>query len=81
MSARDSLLAMGSYLSIGAIRGELRNTGSIGTIHRYLKQIEEEEGGSTGTQVALSEAIQDLPARLAGNSISDFLDNDSKTFY
>ena len=48
---------MGSYLSIGAIRGELRNTGSIGTIHRYLKQIEEEEGGSTGTQVAVSEAM------------------------
>ena len=41
------------------------NTGSKGTIHRNLKEIEEEEGGSTGTHVAVSEAIQDLSARLA----------------
>lgn len=63
--ARNNLLAMGRYPSIDAIRGELGNTGSKGTIHRYLKEIEEEEGGSTGTQVAASEAIQDLAARLA----------------
>lgn len=63
--ARDNLLAMGRYPSIDAIRGELGNTGSKGTIHRYLKEIEQEEGGSTGTQVAVSEAIQDLSARLA----------------
>lgn len=63
--ARDNLLAMGRYPSIDAIRGELGNTGSKGTIHRYLKEIEEEEGGSTGAQVAVSEAIQDLSARLA----------------
>jgi chromosome segregation ATPase len=63
--ARDNLLAQGRYPSIDAIRGELGNTGSKGTIHRYLKEIEEEEGGSTGTQVAVSEAIQDLAARLA----------------
>ena len=63
--ARDNLLAMGRYPSIDAIRGELGNTGSKGTIHRYLKEIEEEEGGSTGPQVAVSDAIQDLSARLA----------------
>jgi len=63
--ARDNLLAMGRYPSIDAIRGELGNTGSKGTIHRYLKEIEEEEGGSTGPHVAVSEAIQDLSARLA----------------
>ena len=63
--ARNNLLATGRYPSIDAIRGELGNTGSKGTIHRYLKEIEEEEGGSTGTQVAVSEAIQDLAARLA----------------
>ena len=51
--------------AIDAIRGELGNTGSKGTIHRYLKEIEEEEGGGTGAQVAVSEAIQDLSARLA----------------
>ncbi|MDS4075826.1 MAG: DNA-binding protein [Candidatus Accumulibacter sp.] len=63
--ARDNLLAMGRYPSIDAIRGELGNTGSKGTIHRYLKEIEEEEGGSPGTQVAVSDAIQDLATRLA----------------
>jgi DNA repair exonuclease SbcCD ATPase subunit len=63
--ARNNLLAMGRYPSIDAIRGELGNTGSKGTIHRYLKEIDEEEGGSIGTQVAVSEAIQDLAGRLA----------------
>ena len=63
--ARNNLLAMGRYPSIDAIRAELGNTGSKGTIHRYLKEIEEEEGGSTGAQVAVSEAIQDLAGRLA----------------
>ncbi len=63
--ARNNLLAVGRYPSIDAIRGELGNTGSKGTIHRYLKEIEEEEGGNTGAQVAVSEAIQDLAARLA----------------
>src|SRR5574343_577679 len=63
--ARNNLLAMGRYPSIDAIRSELGNTGSKGTIHRYLKEIEEEEGGNTGTQVAVSEAIQDLAGRLA----------------
>ena len=63
--ARNNLLAQGRYPSIDAIRGELGNTGSKGTIHRYLKEIDEEESGSVGTQVAVSEAIQDLAGRLA----------------
>ena len=63
--ARNNLLAIGRHPSIDAIRVELGNTGSKATIHRYLKEIEEEEGGNTGTQVAVSEAIQDLSARLA----------------
>ena len=65
VKARNNLLAMGRYPSIDAIRSELGDTGSKGTIHRYLKEIEEEEGGSTGTKVAVSDAIQDLSARLA----------------
>ena len=63
--ARNNLLAIGRYPSIDAIRSELGDTGSKGTIHRYLKEIEEEEGGSPGTQIAVSETIQDLAARLA----------------
>ena len=63
--ARDKLLALGRHPSIDAIRIELGNTGSKATIHRYLKEIEEEEGGTTGTKVAVSDAIQDLVGRLA----------------
>lgn len=62
--ARSKLLATGINLSIDAIRAEL-GTGSKTTIHRYLKEIEEEEGGTTGTKMAVSEAIQDLVGRLA----------------
>jgi chromosome segregation ATPase len=65
MRARDKLVAMGRRPSIDAVRIELGNTGSKGTIHRYLREIEEEEGGRTGTKVAVSEALQDLVTRLA----------------
>ena len=64
--ARDALRAQGRHPSIDAVRVELGNTGSKATIHRYLKEIEEEDGGAGGTQVAVSEAIQDLVGRLAG---------------
>ncbi|NBW51083.1 MAG: DNA-binding protein [Betaproteobacteria bacterium] len=62
--ARNKLLASGVNPSIDAVRTEL-GTGSKTTIHRYLKEIEEEEGGTTGAKVAVSEAIQDLVGRLA----------------
>lgn len=65
LRARDRLLATGVYPSIDAVRIELGNTGSKATIHRYLKEIEEEEGGKTRAKVAVSEAIQDLVGRLA----------------
>jgi DNA repair exonuclease SbcCD ATPase subunit len=64
LRARDKLRATGRNPSIDAVREEL-GTGSKSTIHRYLKEIEEEEGGATGTRVAVSEAIQDLVERLA----------------
>ena len=63
--ARDRLLAQGKHPSVDAMRVELGNTGSKGTIHRYLKEIEEEEGPAPGSRVAVSEAIQDLVGRLA----------------
>jgi hypothetical protein len=65
MRARDKLLALGRQPAIDAVRVELGNTGSKATIHRYLKEIEEEEGGATGSKVAVSEAIQDLVGRRA----------------
>ncbi|SAL81691.1 hypothetical protein AWB67_05910 [Caballeronia terrestris] len=63
--ARDALLAQGQHTSIDAIRIALGNTGSKTTIHRYLKELEEDEGASLTRAGSLSDAIQDLVARLA----------------
>ena len=62
--AKDALLKRGRHPSIDAIRIELGNTGSKGTIHRYLKEIEEEEGDAS-SKVNVGEALQGLVARLA----------------
>lgn len=62
--ARASLLAQGKHPSVDAVRVALGNTGSKTTIHRYLKEIEAEEG-QVGDKVALSDALQDLVGRLA----------------
>jgi chromosome segregation ATPase len=63
--ARDSLAAQGQHPSIDAIRIALGNTGSKTTIHRYLKELEEEDGAALTRTGSLSDAIQDLVARLA----------------
>lgn len=64
--ARNNLMAQGRHPSIDAVRVELGNTGSKVTIHRYLKEIEEEEGAKTkGRGVAISEALQNLTQKLA----------------
>ncbi|RFC01393.1 integrase, partial [Klebsiella michiganensis] len=63
--ARDSLLAQGHHPSIDAIRIALGNTGSKTTIHRYLKELEEEEGAALNRAGSTSDAILDLVGRLA----------------
>lgn len=63
--ARDALIAQGQHPSIDAIRIALGNTGSKTTIHRYLKELEEEDGTSLTRAGSLSDAIQDLVGRLA----------------
>ncbi|WP_230408109.1 DNA-binding protein [Undibacterium baiyunense] len=63
--ARESLLAQGRHPSVDAIRIELGNTGSKSTIHKYLKELETEDGGVTDRKTSISEALQDLIARLA----------------
>jgi ABC-type dipeptide/oligopeptide/nickel transport system ATPase component len=60
--ARDALVAQGRRPSINAIRVALGNTGSKLTIHRYVKELEEEEGASRAHTGAPSEAIQELAA-------------------
>lgn len=62
--ARDSLLALGKHPSVDAVRVALGNTGSKTTIHKYLKELEEEEGAD-GRKPTLSDALQNLVERLA----------------
>ncbi|MDF9441288.1 MAG: transposase [Lysobacteraceae bacterium SCN 69-123] len=64
--ARDAVRAQGKHPSVDAVRVALGNTGSKTTIHRYLKELEEEEGQGLGAKVAVSDALQDLVGRLAG---------------
>ena len=63
--ARDMLLAQGKHPSVDAIRIALGNTGSKTTIHKYLKELEEDEGVVQGRQINLSEEIQGLVSHLA----------------
>ena len=63
--ARDSLVAQSRYPSVDAVRIALGNTGSKTTIHKYLRELEEEEGGGAGRKVSISESLQDLVERLA----------------
>lgn len=63
--ARDALLAQGKTPSLDAVRIALGNTGSKTTIHKHLKELQEEEGGLPGHRASISEAIQDLVERLA----------------
>jgi chromosome segregation ATPase len=62
--ARDSLIAQSQYPSVDAVRIALGNTGSKSTIHKYLKELEQEQGAPSSPH-SVSEALQDLVARLA----------------
>ncbi|NRR30202.1 DNA-binding protein [Oxalobacteraceae bacterium] len=58
-------MAEGRYPSVDAVRVALGNTGSKTTIHKYLKQLDTEDGvASHGSSI--SDALQDLVERLAG---------------
>ncbi|MGH8109958.1 MAG: DNA-binding protein [Arenimonas sp.] len=63
--ARDIVMAQGKNPSVDAVRVALGNTGSKTTIHRYLKELEAEEGGSVGAKLAISDTLQDLVGRLS----------------
>lgn len=64
--ARDALLARGEHPSIDAVRVELGNTGSRTTLHRYLRELSDEEGIRVDQEQCLSEPIKALIASLAG---------------
>lgn len=65
--ARDRLVAEGKNPSIDAVRAALGNTGSRTTIHRYLREIEAEEGGAAPNKdrPPVSDVLQDMVAKLA----------------
>lgn len=63
--ARDALIAQGRHPSLDAVRVALGNTGSKTTIHKYLKELEEEDGGAR-KKASVSDALEDLVSRLAG---------------
>lgn len=69
--ARDALLTQNRHPSVDAVRIALGNTGSKTTIHKYLKELEEEEGGAGGRRASISEALQDLVERLAAQLQDD----------
>lgn len=58
--ARDSLVTQGQHPSIDELCIALGNVGSKTTIHRYLKELEEEEGAALARTDSLSDTIQDL---------------------
>lgn len=64
-TARDTLIAQGKHPSVDAIRIVLGNTGSKTTIHKYLKELEEEGGIVVDRQSSLSDSIQNLVSHLA----------------
>lgn len=63
--ARDALIAQGRHPSVDAVRIALGNTGSKTTIHKYLKELEEQNGVAKGGKASIGEALQDLVERLA----------------
>ena len=63
--ARDALIAKGQNPSIDAVRVELGNTGSKATIHRYLRELAEENPLSPGNKPAVSETLGSLVEQLS----------------
>ncbi|WP_394203034.1 DNA-binding protein [Marinagarivorans algicola] len=63
--AREALIGKGQNPSIDAVRVALGNTGSKSTIHRYLRELEEENATALDNQARLSQPIQELVGQLA----------------
>src|SRR5690625_45205 len=59
------LISRGENPSIDAIRVALGNTGSRSTIHRYLREIEEEASARLDDEALISQPIKELVGRLA----------------
>jgi len=73
-ACRDQLLAEGRYPSVDALRQALGNTGSKSTIHRFLKELADEDGGAGAglkredTARSLHDVVEQLADRLHGDA-------------
>lgn len=63
--ARDALRARGINPSVDAVRIELGNTGSKTTIHRYLKELDQEEAVRLDDEALLSNTLKEMVGRIA----------------
>jgi DNA repair exonuclease SbcCD ATPase subunit len=63
--ARDTLLAQNRHPSVDAVRIALGNTGSKSTIHKYLKELDDEDGAADSRKASVSDTLHDLIERLA----------------
>lgn len=63
--AREAIISRGQRPSIDAVRIALGNTGSKSTIHRYLKELDEEAATQLDNEALLSQPINELISRLA----------------
>lgn len=63
--ARAALLARGQQPTIDAVRIELGNTGSKSTIHRYLREIDDESPQDQPEGISLSDELGTLVQQLA----------------
>ena len=62
--ARSALLARGQQPTIDAVRIELGNTGSKSTIHRYLREIDDESLQDQRSNISLSDELGTLGQQL-----------------
>ena len=69
--AKEALLAKGLNPSIDRVRIELGNTGSKATIHRYLKELQEEEGATIDSEAFLTKQLTEFVAKLAAQLSRD----------
>ncbi len=72
--ARDGLIAKGQHPSLDAIRSALGDTGSKSTIHRYMKELEQEEGTRLDDHALLSNTLKEMVERLAAQLHSEARD-------
>lgn len=81
--ARDSILVKGENPSIDTIRAELGNTGSKTTIHRYLKELEEEESTRLDDEALLSHTLKEMVSKIASrlHQEANTIVEEAKTFH